>query len=489
MSKGLPKTPLPVAAWIVICAFFNCAGWGLSAIHELNLAGYSVAVLAGLVAAVFWWQRRDGGGWEGFTPRKLLCRFRRPFALAFLVLAALAFLGGLLYAPVNFDSLAYRTPRVLNWLAEGQWYWIHTDFARMNARTCGFEWLTAPVIVFTGTDRLLFLVNLVSFLLLPGLVFSTLTRVGVKTRTAWHWMWIIPAGYCYLLQAGSIVNDMFGAVFSLAAVDFALRARKSGRAGEICLSVLAAGLLTGAKASNLPLLLPWLVAFLSAWRVWLRRPLMLGAIAVPAAACSFLPTVVLNQIHCGDWTGLSAEHATQLIGNCPAWARWVNNSVMNVLGNIVPPVFPLASTWNHYADHLIPNALAAVTRAHFETGPAHWQLDELQIEENGGVGFGATLLLLASLVFVFINRKRQPKPLPALGDLWLPLLWITPWLGPGLQHVQARLVLRCQVSRAVLSAAADGSPVRRVTGGTGETQMVARFRRRGIWPRAHARGD
>jgi hypothetical protein len=441
MSKALPKTPLPVAGWILVCAFFNCAGWGLSAIHQLNLAGYLVPVLAGLAGAALWWKRAGGGRWEGFKWHKLVRRFRRPFALAFLVLAALAFLGGLLYQPANYDSLAYRTPRVLNWLAEGRWHWIHTDFARLNARTCGFEWLSAPFIVFTGTDRGFFLVNMVSFLLLPGLIFSTLTRAGVKRRTAWHWMWIIPAGYCYLLQAGSIVNDMFATVFSLAAVDFALRARKSGRPGEICLSVLAAALLTGAKASNLPLLLPWLIAFLAAWRVWLRRPLMLGAVAIPAAVCSFLPTVALNQLNCGDWTGLSAEHATQLIGNCPASVRLFNNAVMDTLENVVPPVFPLASKWNHFADRLIPSGLAPILQQHFETSPAHWQLGELAVEENAGLGFGVTWLLVASLVSTAISRRRRPKTPTAPGDLWLRMVCIAPWLG--LMYTMSKLGLSC----------------------------------------------
>jgi hypothetical protein len=441
MSRSQPSTPLPAACWILVCAFFNCAGWGLSAIHELNLAGYSVAVLAGLAALGIWRKRLGAGGWEGFKPHKLLRRFRRPFALGFLVLAALAFVGGALYAPVNYDSLAYRTPRVLNWLAEGQWHWIHTDFARVNTRTCGFEWISAPLIVFTGTDRLFFLINVASYLLLPGLIFSTLTRAGVKRRTAWHWMWIIPSSYCYLLQAGSIVNDMFGAVFALASLDFALRARQSGRAGEACLSVLAAALLTGAKASNLPLLLPWVVAFVASWRVWLRRPLMLGAVVVPAAFCSFLPTVVLNWWHCGDWTGLIAEHATHLIGHCPAWVRLVNNSVMNVLGNVVPPVFPFTSEWNHLADRLIPSWLAGVSRQHFETGPAHWQLDDLQVEENAGLGFGVTLLLVASLGFAAINRWRRPEPSARAAGIFFRMVCVAPWLG--LAYTMSKLGLSC----------------------------------------------
>ncbi len=55
-------------------------------------------------------------------------------------------------------------PRVCcTWLAQHQWYWVHTEFARLNTRTAGFEWVTAPIILFTGTDHFLFLVNIVCF--------------------------------------------------------------------------------------------------------------------------------------------------------------------------------------------------------------------------------------------------------------------------------------------------------------------------------------
>jgi hypothetical protein len=441
MSGSHAKTPRPVAVWIVLCAFLNCAGWGLSAVHELNLAGYSIVICAGLAVAAVWWARGSHGGPKGFKPEKLVRRFRRPFALAFLILASLAILGGLLYAPVNYDGLAYRMPRILNWLAEGRWHWIKTGFERLNTRTCGFEWLSAPFIVFTGTDRWISLINAVSFLLLPGLIFSTFTRAGVRPRTAWHWMWILPAGYCYILQAGSIVNDMFSAVFALAAVDFALRARASGRRSEICLSILAAALLTGAKASNLPLLLPWFVAMLSAWRVWLGRPLMLAMVAIPAAACSFLPTAFLNYRNCGDWTGMRAEHISETFGECPVWIRLSNNAITETLQNVVPPVFPFASQWNRLADRLIPAWLAPILQRHFETSPAHWQLDELAVEENSGLGFGATMLVLASLIAAATSRRQQKPPVPTAGDWWLRLVCIAPWLG--LAFTMSQLGLSC----------------------------------------------
>lgn len=93
--------------------------------------------------------------------------------------------------------------------------------------------VTAPLFLFTGTDRFVFLINVICFLLLPGRFFSVLVRLGVRTRTAWHWMWLLPAGYCYLLQAGSIANDLFGAVFAMVAIEFALRARQK-KGSAIC---------------------------------------------------------------------------------------------------------------------------------------------------------------------------------------------------------------------------------------------------------------
>ena len=189
-------------------------GVGLSAVHQLNRAGYAVAFLLGLLVV---WTLRGSlfpGGLRGWNLRKTRRRFRRVFPLAFLILASLAILGGVTHAPSNYDALAYRVPRVLHWLAAGQWHWIDTDFQRVNTRACGMEWLSAPLVAFTGTDRWLFLINAVSFCLLPGLVFSLFTRVGVRRRVAWHWMWLLPTGYCYLLQAGSIASDMFSAVFT-----------------------------------------------------------------------------------------------------------------------------------------------------------------------------------------------------------------------------------------------------------------------------------
>ena len=36
------STPAAAVLWILFCAFCNCAGWLLSAIHQLNALGYLI---------------------------------------------------------------------------------------------------------------------------------------------------------------------------------------------------------------------------------------------------------------------------------------------------------------------------------------------------------------------------------------------------------------------------------------------------------------
>jgi len=388
-----------------------------------------VAFLSGLVAV--WMLRKrlcEGIAWN-WGLRKQRRRFRRVFPLAFLILAGMAICGGAIHAPSNYDALAYRVPRVLHWLAAGRWHWIYTDFQRVNTRACGMEWLSAPMIVFTGTDRWLFLINAVSFLLLPGLVFSLFRQVGIRPRVSWHWMWLLPTGYCYLLQAGSISNDLFSTVYALAAMDFALRARKSGRVPEVCLSALSVGLLTGAKASNLPLLLPWVVAIAPTWRVCLARPLAVGALLVAAVGASFLPMAVLNTDYSGDWSGARIEHVA--IGSGPVWLHLVANGTTLLLANLAPPLFPCAPAWSRFAEAMTPASLKALfVQYGFEPGARDWSLPEIQIEERAGLGFGVTMLLALSVLAVVIggrNRElRRPGP---PRDLVSRLVCIAPWFS------------------------------------------------------------
>lgn len=390
----------PVAVWVMICALLNASGWLLSALRHLSISGYSVVLVLACAATVMWWRSRRPVLCSGFRIR----RFKRAFPLAFVVVAALAIAGGCLYAPSNYDALAYRTPRVLHWLAEGQWHWIHTDFHRLNTRGCGIEWITAPLILLTGTDRFLFLINVISFLLLPGLCFSVMTRLGVRKRVAWHWMWVLPTGYCYLLQAASISNDLFGATLALAALDFALRAARERCAATAWLSILAAALMTSGKGYNLLLLIPWGLAMLPVTGILLRRPLPTMLVGALALVVSLLPTSLLNAHYCGDWKGLKAEPVNFATGE-PLLHLGVNGALV-ALHNVSPTFNPLSGAWNGWMQRLIPADLAIKLAERFDTSGARFTLGEIQMEETAGLGFGVSLLLLP----VLLGRIRLRWP-------------------------------------------------------------------------------
>ena len=290
------------------------------------------------------------------------------------------------------------------------------------------EWLTAPVLLFIRSDRPLFLINFMPFLLMPGLTFSVFTRLGVRPRVAWHWMWLLPTGYNFLLQAGSLANDTFPTVYALAAVDFGLRAWVSRRPSDLWYSLLAAALLTGAKASNLPLLLPWAILVCALWPLLTRRPVMSFLVIVLAATASALPTLVLNVRYCGDWSGLVLEHAGMNMKN-PFVGIW-GNALLLLSNNFVPTFFPLAGWWNQSALSILPHALTAPMMANFEEG--FMALGEMPTEDWVGVGFGLSVLLAASLLASCRAGSPANKGWAGSGLIPRGVRWgvlVAPWLS------------------------------------------------------------
>jgi len=380
--------------------------------------------------------------------------------MAFLVLSVLAIAGGVLYAPSNWDALAFRTPRVLHWLTEGRWHWM-TDFrGGLNTRTCAFEWVTAPLILFLKTDRWLFLINGLSFLLLPGLVFSLFTRLGISRRAAWHWMWVCPTGLCFVIQAGSLANDIFGVVFALAAVDFALRARSGENSGaNFRYSVLSAALMTGAKLSNMLLGLPWLLALVPTITGWWRpvsdptahprenalpklirqAPLNLAALAL-ALLASFVPTAWLNYRHSGDWTGAAAE----IIWTKPPnpGVCFLHDTALLTVQNLVPPVFPMASAWDRFIQRQLPETWKKILDDFAEEGQNSYRVRELPMEEHSGLGLGLVLLVGAQLVLGFRRDfwKRIRDSLRSPQGKWWAAVLISPCISLGIFMCKSGLV-------------------------------------------------
>jgi hypothetical protein len=475
IQKQMSFLPL-IRIWIWVSVLASVAGWLLSALGQLNRVGYAVF---GAVAVVCLWVGRKALGLAPaervFSWRKARSRFRRWLPAGFAGLALLILIGSVGYPPTTHEALSCRVPRVLHWLAAGQWHWIHTPVERMNNRPCGQEWLLAPLLLFTHSDRALFLINYFPLLLMPGLIFSVCTRLGVRPRVAGHWMWLLPTGYNFLLQGGSLGDDTMPAIYALAAVDFGLRAWSSRRPADLWLASLSAALLVGAKASNLPLLLPWAVVVLPLLPLLLGRPAsgfpfsraqaslpagaatrqlgpsaaMLPATAKPGgqahrhsglAACaatfllvllcatvSFLPTAILNARYCGDWTGLKLEHAGTEIKH-PLIGVWGNSLLL--LKNLAPPFFPAARWWNQSALTLLPHVVMDPLVANFEKG--FYTLGELPIEDVAGIGFGVSWLLLISVVAAWCVGARKRAPQVANRDIprSLRLLVLAaPWIS------------------------------------------------------------
>ena len=424
--------------WILISALLVGAGWILSALHQLNRIGYGVVFALAGTAAVFWlkkikWRPRKNP--DQFC-RQFYRRFKRPAPFFFLLLALLAFLSGALFPDLNYDTDAYRLPRVFHWLWAGQWHWIHTFDARMNIAACGFEWLTAPLILFTHTDRFLFLINWISYLLLPGLIFSLFTRLQVRPRVAWWWMWFLAAGWCFALQAGSVDNDSLAAVYILAAVNLALRAREKKSATDLWLSLLAAALATGVKQTNLPLALLWMIAAWPSRRLFWTRPFASTVVTTFGLLVSVVPISILNYQHYGTWLPLDAPGLPSS-GNFhlnPFWGV-IGNAFCIPLQNLMPPFHELlppyfrfsTSLWNEQMRHFLFTPFGA----HFSSFENFGYLSGVYYrgicEGNAGIGLGISILIFATILEMRRQRKAGSSGEIIRHDRILFLLRAVPW--------------------------------------------------------------
>lgn len=400
MPQSAPTAPLPHRLYVLYGVACTSAGWGLSLLDLLNPRGF--ALFSALIAAGAVWMARTR---KGSSMARWNWRLRHLFPAAFAALALLALLGGVLHPPSNPDGLTHRVPRLLNWLAEEQWHWIENAPENFNTRATGFEWMMAPIVSITRTDRWVFLLNAWSFLLLPGLVYSVFWRLGVSRRTAWHWMWIVPSGYCFLLQAGSIGNDLAGATITLAAFAFALRATSTRRISDVLYAILAAALMTNAKASNLTLLLPWAVLALPLLGLLIRNPIKTAAVGLIAFIVSLAPNSIFNIVKIGDWSGTSLEAPT--FQKLTPTVAFVGNAMNLAAQNFVPPVFPMAGWWNANVHQALPPELLTKLEESFEIGGAHITLMEMQLEVAAGLGFGVCVFLILSIIAVTIKRARQ----------------------------------------------------------------------------------
>ena len=416
-----------VRIWILLSTWLVSVGWILSVLHQLNRAGYGVAFALTGVAAIYWWRKNKSPATNTLSAawRKFRRRFRRPAPGLFLMLALMSLVSGVLYAPYDSDTNAYRFPRVLHWLGQEQWHWIHTADMRMNVAGCGYEWLITPVLLFTRTDRFLFLVNWGSYLMLPGLIFCVFKFLGVRLRVAWWWAWLLASGWCYVMQSASVVNDGLGIVYALAAVALAMKARETGQTADFWLSLLAAALLTGVKQTSMPLAGLWLLAAWPERRIAWGAPKTFCVLAALAILVSGMPTIYFNLGHTGSWSGISAIQAEypdwQIQLRSPFWGI-VGNAFCLPVQNLLPPFFPWRSAWNHAMDVFLTTPLGS----HFNSFEHFGAVRPGISESSAGIGLAVVLMTLISLGAVQ-TFKLKPKP-PVKRPFFQVGLRVCPWI-------------------------------------------------------------
>jgi hypothetical protein len=416
-----------VRFWILLSAFAVGAGWLLSAVHELNRSGYVAAFALAAIAFVAFFRkpRRPRIYWFRLLS-KVRRRFGRPAPCLFLVLACLSLAAGFLYVPADGDSDAYRIPRVLHWLGAEQWHWIPTLDIRMNISGCGFEWLSAPVILFTDSFRFIFLINWISFLLLPGLIFSVFVRMRVPPRVAWWWMWLLTSGWCYAMQAPSIINDSFATVYALASVDFALRAREGRKITDAWLSLIAAALVTGTKQTVIPLTLVCAVAILPCIKLLCARPPGTVMVLALSLLVSAMPLFFFNKEHTGLWLGIPPNSGPQAMfwSRCepdsPLWGI-VGNAFCIPVQNLAPPIFPWAGGWNEMMKHFLQTPFGS----HFVSFEDFGLLGRAITAGNARLGLA--ICVLASISVLAARRFGKVSTLMT-EDSFLRLLRWTPFL-------------------------------------------------------------
>ena len=193
---------------------------------------------------------------------------------------------------------------------------------------------------------------------------------------------------------------------------------------DLALSCLAIALLTGTKATNLPLVLPWLTAlFLS--RDCLAQAAR-SAVTVPilllAAMISFLPIALLNIHFTGSYSGDPTNKVRVQLTN--PIAGMLGNSLQMAKDNLVPPLMPQVIQWESF----LPSDLRVFLRRDYPR--MNLETEELQVEEEAGVGLGIVLFTGLFVVAGIRAKVLDPRLIVARDSqaLWLISASMVAWL-------------------------------------------------------------
>ena len=412
----LPQVLRFAGLGLIYVSWCQVAGWILSWLGSLNTTGYlATAPVALGLAGWFWYATRPTAKRVSFS--KWLRRTKASHSLmAWCGVTLLILIGALINPPSNYDGLTYRLPKLLYWLQENRWHWIDGLDFRLNITGAGFEWFSAPFILLTRSDRWLFLLNFLPFLLLPGLFFVAASGLGIRLRTARWWMWVWPMAYGIAMQAGSIGNDMAAAALALVSLAFSAHALRGRPCLSLFFSALAAAAMTGIKATTLPLGLPlgiywlWVAATTVGW----RRILPLGIGVSPLAILvSFLPIAIACSIHTGKWNG-NPDNQYGFDAKSPV-AALAGNSIDFAISLVAPPLAPssggINASFDKWRSGQSWNTWIKANYGCFRPS----LLQDMPTEEGAGIGLGITLAALGWAAKRSTWRGTRPPSGTAIG--------------------------------------------------------------------------
>jgi hypothetical protein len=178
--------------------------------------------------------------------------------------------------------------------------------------------------------------------------------------------------------------------------------------------------MTGAKASNLPLLLPLAFLMLGMARILTRQQGKSLVLVIVACGASFLPIAIMNIRHTGDWTGDPFNMEKMKLSN--PLAGLVGNSLQLSVAALVPPVFPIAKSWNTATEQLFHKDPLLSLRDQYPRVTLIAR--ELATEDGAGLGLGLLILCCVGLVYSIGHKFQEGCSRPAMifGLLcWLAL--------------------------------------------------------------------
>lgn len=355
------------------------------------------------------------------------------------VITLVTLAAGFLLPPNNWDSMTYHLSRIMSWLSQGNLDYYPTPDSRQLYQPPLAEWVQMAVLVLDGHDRGVFLVQWWSYV--SALILSTqlLKSMGVPARVKWLTVGLLAATPMAVLQSATSQNDMVMTFWLLLGTTMWIWVLKLPNALKVTGLFWALGALVLAfyTKGTAVMFVAGLLVGIALW--WGREIKNSNSMALPSSrhmAWAVLPTLVLflllatvtlypNQIHTGNWQGLSPQERAMYQNTELGVGTVVANGLRNLGQQLGLPGLdkPFTAFW--------AGAVEVLT-GYDASDPAITFGDqkfkaENTTHEDTATGFLQTVLMLWGGAVVLVRRKALPSWVNELtpARFWLGLALVS----------------------------------------------------------------